>query len=236
MKITSLSLFVLSSVFLFACTKKVSVREGTAPTEVAKVAAVPIMTPGVLKKGALGAVFLMGTTKDSYNIKIVFPNEQVSGTSAPENQDDLNYTKRTYPVSLESHVAFYDKKGFLGKFDLKTVIQGQFWCENDGGTKYRPEHTFEIKKDLFSRPLLKVDKSSEFAAFAVIDETTELGAITYQLPTNHMLLFKQQATVGKVKTPNVLLLVWDEAGEVKYGPYVGLAAGNSYYTLTCDGP
>lgn len=235
MKIYKIFLLLTCPAALFGCSKKES------PATIAEMPMVAQKTdsqePGVLKRGSVGAVFLLDSnSKKTFKIKVVFPNEQVVGTSAPEGQKDKEYTERRYPVNLESDVVFYDGDGLLGKIHLPKIIEGTFWCENDGGTKYRPELIIDVEKNLLKRPLSKRDEKSGFSAFALVDEKSKLENITYKVPTTNKVIHKYTSKIGSSNSENIQFLSWNDAGAVKYGPYAGLVTGNTYYSLTCDSP
>ncbi len=224
----------LGIVLLSACSKKESDETPQANAPAATQAA---SKPGILSKGSLGAALLLKSqAADTYTIKLVFPNSQVGGTSSPQGQADVKYSKRQYPVQVEGDVFLYDSKGLLGKITLPPQIQGSFWCENDGGSQYRPEHVVEIKKSALKRPLALLDKNSSFTAFALVDENVTLGPITYKIPENSKVLFEQKTMVGADKFANAMIAVWNDKGVVKSGPYTSLIAGSKSYALTCDGP
>lgn len=222
---------------VFACTKKAA----PPATELAPAsAAVPTTTtakPGELPAGALGAVYLeVAQQANHYRLKIVFPNEQVDGTNSPSNQDDTPYTARNYPVKLAGAIALYDAKGLLGTLKAPAHLLGVFWCENDGGSKYRPEFTVEVPKSELQRAPVAADGESKIVALAMVDEKHDLAPLKFAAPANAKVTFRHDFKIGAAKETNARILVWDDAGEIKYGPYVGIAMRGTYLPLTCDGP
>lgn len=110
-----------------------------------------------LENGSVGAVYVTGHTKDTVELKIVFPVDQIPGY--PGNFYGAGY-KDTAPVAAKGKLIFFDGKGPL--FTLKKVppLKLVFWCENDGGTQFRPEaklalRTKQLKRHLHAHPELQ---------------------------------------------------------------------------------
>lgn len=102
----------------------------------------------ILQNGAVGAIYLIGETKDSVDLKLVFPAKQVLGY--PDNFYGARYGD-TAPVTAKGKMVLFDGKGPLFTINKLPPLILAFWCENDGGTQFRPEARLTLRKAQLKR-------------------------------------------------------------------------------------
>lgn len=115
---------------------------------------------------SIGVVYVLKETNDSYHLKIAFhiralPDYQVKYFTPFRNIiDSVTYT---------GNVTYFDQQGSLLSRRQSLKFQIQFWCDNDGGTQYRPEAEIVVTKTDFERSLKPVPEIKNIAGFIIFN-------------------------------------------------------------------
>jgi hypothetical protein len=119
-----------------------------------------------LQPGAVGAVYLVSSDKDSATVDVVFPASAVKNPGGGWVERGEGATKG--PVLVRGVVALFDAKGRLVELPSSNGLKMTFWCENDGGQQYRPALRMKVAVAKLARPLVGVEALQKLAAFAVV--------------------------------------------------------------------
>ncbi len=191
-----------------------------------------------LNENAIGVVYYNSAIDDStVLLTIVFPINYV------ENQPE-NFFKGgieefyTFPFSGE--LAVFDEKGKLISIHGKQLFKVEFWCDNDGGTQYRPtlklllnkidiEREFNIHKEL-QNIIGFVIANPNYNSFSKI--------VPHQFQNEDIRL---RADFNRDENIDALITVYyDEAencgGKPENNLGINLRTYNKMYFMRCCGP
>lgn len=117
-------------------------------------------------KNSIGVIYVLKETQDNYHLKIAF-----HVLALPEYR--VNYAVPFKPVIDTIHfagnVTYFDQHGSLLTDHQSLKFRMQFWCDNDGGTQYRPEVEMVTRKKDFSRRLKPNPELKDIAGFVIIN-------------------------------------------------------------------
>jgi len=83
---------------------------------------------------SIGVAYLNGETSDAYELTIVLPVQMLE--KSVDNSRGDNVANEV--VSFQSPVTLFDRNGELLTFKSSSKFTVQLWCDNDGGSQYRP--------------------------------------------------------------------------------------------------
>jgi hypothetical protein len=97
---------------------------------------------GQIRPNSIGVVYLTAETNETYQLTISLPVQTLE-------KSDLNsfwnqQTDRNLPFKGE--ITFFDKGGELLSIEQKVNAKVDQWCENDGGSQYRPTWTASMRR------------------------------------------------------------------------------------------
>lgn len=190
---------------------------------------------GQFKPNSIGVCYLQQDTSDFYSLTISLPNKTL----------ESQYQKpvKEYKDVIDSFVylrqiILFDSVGELFRFNTDERFQIKFWCENDGGTQYRPTLKTRVKKTEFKRPLKAMNKIQNICCFALVNRSGQNFDST-NLTTNKTFEMKGDCN-GDGRIDCFIWTVLDEAMNCDGKPDNNLAiilrVGKHDYSLRCCGP
>jgi len=189
---------------------------------------------GQFLPNSVGVVYLTSESTDSYNLTIVFPNQVLVKSFKDANNSILTLDTLKY----RGEITLFDKNGDLLTVEPKTNFLIQLWCDNDGGTQYRPTLKTSTKKVQFKRRLTGVSKIQNIACFVIANRNKQNVEQPNYKESNNIELEGDFNNDGKVDC--FLWTYHDEAencdGEPKNQLGINLQIGNKYFGLRCCGP
>lgn len=160
-----------------------------------------------LRDGAVGAIYVTGETKDSIELKLVFPADQVTGY--PQNFYGARI-EDTAPVKARGKMILFDGKGPLATLGKLPPLMLTFWCENDGGTQFRPEARLRLRKAVLKRHLRANRDLQGLAGFVVLRSASNTSLANVSLPKG-MDVRMRGDLYGKGHAQAVIWVTPDEA-------------------------
>src|SRR5688572_23553547 len=127
-----------------------------------------ICSYGQFRLNSIGVAYLTGETTHAYLLKIVLPLEVLE-------RSDLNsfWAKQTNNgANFHGEITFFDKSGELLTIEQTASFAVEHWCENDGGSQYRPTWTTSIDKGKFKRQVRAISEIQNIVCFVIINRTT----------------------------------------------------------------
>ena len=185
---------------------------------------------GQFRPNSLGVAYLTGETTDSYLLTIAFPIWTLEKYKSGDWQikDSLDYT---------GEITFLDKDGDLLTIKQNNHFKVQFWCENDGGTQFRPTLEMSIQKKKFKRKINGINEIQNIACF-VITNRIDIKMEALDNLSKDIKLKGDCNNDGQIDC--FLWTYYDEAencsGEPKNHLGIRLQIGKEHFSLRCCGP
>lgn len=123
-------------------------------------------------QGSVGVAFLENQDDERYWLALTFPEEMLGSSDhrLPETA-----------IVVTGRISLFDEKGELWSGDIKHAeLKPEFWCENDGGSHYRPVLRITLKKSTLPRPLVRNTKQDDVAAFVGVGPKKSFLALKAQ--------------------------------------------------------
>ncbi len=190
----------------------------------------------VLRPDAVGVVYLVAESDKSVDLEIVFPEMQA--IIYPELFSGDSY-EATAPVLVEGHLVLFDAKGPLVTIKNFPQFYLRFWCENDGGTQFRPEAKMTIPKSLLKRPLKRDTELQGIAAFVYVS-SVKSSTLTDTLDPGNLDIRLTGDLYGNGHKKSLIWVTPDEAGNCDGEPEnnltIHLKTSRMDSALRCCGP
>jgi hypothetical protein len=192
-----------------------------------------------LAVGSVGVVYNAAAKDGGYALRVVFPASTAPGLDDWSRGKDY---KETTPVAIEGDLVLFDDKGQLARVPA-TAAAARFWCENDGGSQFRPELTLNVPARSLKRKLSPRASTQGIAAFAAVVPKNvkakfKLAEIAWHA-TDAQRVFDGDFD-GDGKPDAVLYQQHDDAnncdGEPQNSLTVELLSGKDWGALRCCGP
>lgn len=121
----------------------------------------------------IGVVYVTEETPETYRLKIAFhirqlPNYKVVDFNAVPFKNVID------TIDYVGDAMYFDQKGSFLRRKQTLKFQITFWCDNDGGTQFRPEAEVVIRKKDLARPLTPDPENKKIAAFIIINRDYEI--------------------------------------------------------------
>lgn len=120
-----------------------------------------------LKTGAIGVVYAISETQADIEIQIVFPSQAADHFPSAFPPAGTEYWQAKAPIDFLGNLLLFDAEGILTSIKNPRGFHLVFWCENDGGTQYRPEAKLMVSKASLRRPLSASVELKGLSAFAL---------------------------------------------------------------------
>lgn len=169
---------------------------------------------------------------------VVFPVEEVPGFDREfeTRPDDAYEALRPAPTSVEGELVLFDAHGEIGHLPAPP-IETRFWCENDGGTQFRPEGRLSELPTL-SRPLEVLPDGEGIVAFVRVGVGTQSPGTG--LPTEGRVRFEQSVRrLGDLDgdgIPDASLVGWPDEATCENGHLALVTVRHDISQLRCCGP
>lgn len=190
----------------------------------------------VLRPDSVGVVYLAEESAKSLDLEIVFPAKQA--IIYPDSFSGADY-KATAPVLVEGQLVLFDAKGPLATIKSHPQFYLRFWCENDGGTQFRPEVKMTITKSLLKRPL-KANKELQGIAAFVFVKSARSNVLTDTMDTDNRDVRLKGDLLGNGHIKALIWVAPDEAGNCDGKPEnnltIHLKTSSMDSALRCCGP
>ena len=189
---------------------------------------------GQLLPNSIGVAYLTKETPDIYYLTIAFPIRTLAKTDVRLSRDH----KIIDSVGYFDEISFFDGNGELLRIQEKTKFNIVQWCENDGGTQYRPTLSFSISKKKFKRPIKAIREIQNIACFVIANpKETKTTQKTLRV-SNDIKLEGDYDHDGQIDC--FLWTYYDDAencdGEPKNNLVINLQVGSKSSALRCCGP
>ncbi|WP_421877356.1 hypothetical protein [Marinoscillum sp.] len=170
-----------------------------------------------------------GTEGSHILIDLAFPSANLRNNSAELNRKSFEQTANIKIYNVSRSYLLLDT---TATFNFKV----EFWCENDGGTQYRP--TAHLKVDtyeLLGDYLIEYDLQ-DLLGFAVIDLDEEIKPVEFEG-------YEPRITLNTSPNSNPNAIIWtvpDDAencdGEPNNNLMIFLKTANGNFRMRCCGP
>lgn len=190
--------------------------------------------------GSVGVVYDGPVEKGGRTLRVVFPGAVASGLDAWAAGKTLSATA---PVVLDGDLILFDGQGVLTQIPSPGNATVRFWCENDGGARFRPELKVVVPDASLKRKLSLKAPLQNLAAFAAVvprgaKAPIKLKGVEWRA-TSDMRALDGDAD-GDKKPEAVIYTSPDQAkncdGEPKNNLSIWLLAGSRFDPLRCCGP
>jgi len=129
-----------------------------------------ICSYGQFKPNSVGVAYLTSETKDQYSLTIALP---ASSLVFYNNNQKSEFRKVIDSTVYKSPITFFDSAGVLLTSNQRLEFKVEFWCDNDGGTQYRPTAKAIIKKREFKRPINAIADIQNIACFVLLNSISD---------------------------------------------------------------
>ncbi len=193
-----------------------------------------IWSYGQFRPNSIGVVYLTKETTDTYQLTIALPVQALEKSDL--NSFWANQTNNS--VDFHGEITFFDKSGELLTIGQKANFKVELWCENDGGSQYRPIWTTSIEKKKFKRKIKRVNEIQNIACFVIINKTTlKAEQPDYKVSSD----IKLEGDYNNDGLSDCFLWTYyDEAENCSGQPVnhlgINLQIGKKYFGLRCCGP
>lgn len=190
---------------------------------------------GQFKPNSIGICYLQKETIDEYYLSITLPIQTLINRDYKIGEE---FKRVVDTLTYNGEICFFDNKGEVLRVSNKEKFLVTFWCENDGGTQFRPTLNYVVKKSRFKRPLVGINEIQNICCFVVLNRN-EIGfGITNLTSSGDTKLTGDLDQDGKFEC-----IIWtqpDEANNCDGRPDNNLAiylkVGERNYSLRCCGP
>jgi hypothetical protein len=190
---------------------------------------------GQFKPNSIGVCYLQHETADEYSLTISLPLETLLSES---RQPEAEFKEVIDTITYNGQIILFDDKGELCSINNKEKLLVEFWCENDGGTQFRPTLKATIKKNKLLRQLSGIIVIQNICCFALlnksnfrIEETKLKNLSSIKLKGDFDKNGKYDCAIWTYK---------DDAGNCDGKPdnnlMIMLQVGKKSYGLRCCGP
>ncbi len=190
---------------------------------------------GQFKPNSIGVCYLQKEDAEFYHLTVALPFETLQ---KQEIQYDTVFKTVIDTVAYSGQIILFDNAGEVFRINNKKKFLLQFWCDDDGGTQYRPTLKMRIKKTDLKRPLTAINKIQKICCFVMVNSTGR-GMEPVKIPSNKPVAMKGDYN-GDGKTDCFLWTYYDEAENCDGKPAnnlgIVLSVGNKEYRLRCCGP
>jgi hypothetical protein len=186
--------------------------------------------------GSVGVVY----AESEQVARVVFPASTCKGLI------EWSYGKKieeTTPIDVEGDLVFFDSKGAFGRIKPEGKAAARFWCENDGGTQFRPELPVKLSAGALSHKLSPIERLQKIAAFVVVapkdpKKKLKLESVSWRATSDERVL---DGDFDGDKKPEAVIYVGpDDAkncdGKPQNNLWISLLAGTHDDDLRCCGP
>ena len=189
---------------------------------------------GQFKQNSIGVCYLQKDTTDYYFLTITLPVQTLENTNFQYGSDSILKVIDTFTYNGE--FIFFDGEGVIfSGLENKEKFLIEFWCDNDGGTQYRPTLRTKIKKSYCNRQLKSIKLTKDICCFVLLNlnekDIEELPSVR----SDEIALSGDYNQNGK---PECHILTHRDDGENCDGDnrIVELQVGQVYYNLRCCQP
>ena len=190
---------------------------------------------GQFKPNSIGVCQLQQDSSNYYNLTILLPTQTLESQYQKPVEE---YKEVIDSFAYLRQIVLFDSAGELLRFNTDERFQIKFWCENDGGTQYRPTLKIRVKKTAFKRPLIAVNKIQNICCFVLVNHS-EQNFDSVHLTTDKTIEMKGDCN-GDGRIECCIWTVLDEAKNCDGKPDNNLAiilrVGKQDYSLRCCGP
>lgn len=140
-------------------------------------------------------------------------------------------------LAYSGPIVLFDKEGELCRLSDQQKFLLELWCENDGGTQYRPTLRMKIEKNKFKRLPDRVPEIQNICCFVLVNPKPEQAGPVLK-PAPNTKLIGDYNSDGKADC--LIYAEHDDAencnGEPKNNLLVILRTLKQDYWLRCCGP
>ncbi len=123
---------------------------------------------GQFKQNSIGVCYLQKDTTDYYFLTITLPVQTLENTNFNYGADSI--LKVIDTLAYNGEFIFFDGEGVIfSGLENKEKFLIEFWCDNDGGTQYRPTLRTKIKKTYLKRPLKGIKLTKDICCFILLN-------------------------------------------------------------------
>lgn len=190
---------------------------------------------GQFKQNSIGICYLQKETSNAYFLIISLPYKTLEKES-PQLGTEFNKVIDT--LTYRGQIILFDSVGVIGRIDNKEKFLIEFWCDNDGGTQYRPTLKLTIKKNNLKSQLKGINEMQNICCFVLLNKNeNKIEEPDFKISTDIKLKgdYNQDG-----KSDCFLWTYIDDAqncdGEPKNNLGIMLQVGKEYYSLRCCGP
>ena len=190
---------------------------------------------GQFKPNSIGVCYLEKEMADGYYLTIALPYQTLDSTAI---KPIGKFSKIIDSLAYSGQIILFDGEGELCQINNKEKFLIELWCENDGGTQYRPILQTKIKKADVKRKLIGVKELQNICCFVLINKKNEYQPDTDVKKSNEI---KLNGDYNKDKKIDCFIWTYHDAakncsGEPKNNLGIELQIGKQHYTLRCCGP
>lgn len=190
---------------------------------------------GQFKPNSIGICYLEKEMADNYLLTISLPSQALEKS---ESQLETKFKKVIDTLTYTGQIILFDNDGEIYRIANNEKFLVEFWCDNDGGTQYRPTLRTIVKKNILKRPLKGKNEIQNICCFVLLNKNEKkIEEPDFKISTEIKLKgdYDQDS-----KTDCFIWTYNDEAkncdGMPRNNLGIMLQVGKEYYRLRCCGP
>ena len=232
MKLFSLSIILVCT--LLGCSNEETPQNDKAGSPEVKKKIVKTHPSVSLQENAVGVFYVKDVDQESIEVKIAIPKDFVSGNILLVEEPGKKYFQWYFLVENDKIISLYDDKGKIADISPDNKFIGKFWCENDGGSQYRPQLVLTMSKKDFKRVPRALDPEVSVAGFVSV------GSIESKELKPNQTRFKDAKVYSRLKgvlneIAEIELAIWGEKGEFAIpGKNLMLFFDGETYSMECS--
>jgi hypothetical protein len=187
---------------------------------------------GQFMPNSVGVAYLNAETKDEYELTIVLPVQMLE--KSVDNSRGDNVANEV--VSVQSPITLFDANGELLSFKSSSRFTVQLWCDNGGGSQFRPMLIMSVKKNLLKRTIKGIPEIQNIACFVLINHQ-DTKVVDTKVPGSVVM----EGDYNNDRKIDCFLWTYNDDAENCSGlPLnhlgVNLQLGGKHFSLRCCGP
>lgn len=149
-----------------------------------------------IKPNSIGFCFIKQNS-DEIIVEVSFPFESL--------QSRANNSK----FSMTTNLKIYNRNNLLIDLNKQFEFSLEIWCDNDGGSQYRPSTTISISSDQFKSEFQPNIDYEKFLGFVILDQTSINDLEDFEIQDNSVFVLD----IDNDKNPEAIISTYYDDAE-----------------------